>query len=260
MNKQKYLIAANWKQNGDLKSSTKLINNFIKLYEKTKPKSNILILPPAIYLNMLLNRLNHYKISHKKISLGIQNVSPFLEGAYTGELSVNMARDFKCSYVLIGHSERRHIFMEDDKTIAKKTRLSLLSDIKTILCVGETITEYNKKMTKNVISRQLKSALSKSKNLFKSDQSKIVIAYEPVWAIGTGKTANLQDIASIHGFIRVILNNILGTKQNTIKILYGGSVNNENAPSILNLPDVNGALVGGASLNPKKFIDICSSI
>ena len=260
MNKQKYLIAANWKQNGDLKSSTKLINNFIKLYEKTKPKSNILILPPAIYLNMLLNRLNHYKISHKKISLGIQNVSPFLEGAYTGELSVNMARDFKCSYVLIGHSERRHIFMEDDKTIAKKTRLSLLSDIKTILCVGETITEYNKKMTKNVISRQLKSALSKSKNLFKSDQSKIVIAYEPVWAIGTGKTANLQDIANVHGFIRAILNKILGTKQNTIKILYGGSVNNENAPSILNLPDVNGALVGGASLNPKKFIDICSSI
>ena len=260
MNKNQYLIAANWKQNGDLKSSTKLINNFIKLYEKTKPKSNILILPPAIYLNMLLNRLKHYKISHKKISLGIQNVSPFLEGAYTGELSVNMARDFKCSYVLIGHSERRHIFMEDDKTIAKKTRLSLLSDIKTILCVGETITEYNKKMTKNVISRQLKSALSKSKNLFKSDQSKIVIAYEPVWAIGTGKTANLQDIASVHGFIRAILNKILGTKQNTIKILYGGSVNNENAPSILNLPDVNGALVGGASLNPKKFIDICSSI
>ena len=102
MNKQKYLIAANWKQNGDLKSSTKLINNFIKLYEKTKPKSNILILPPAIYLNMLLNRLNHYKISHKKISLGIQNVSPFLEGAYTGELSVNMARDFnKFSLIIV---------------------------------------------------------------------------------------------------------------------------------------------------------------
>ena len=260
MNKQKYLIAANWKQNGDLKSSAKLINDLIKLYQKTKPKSDILIMPPSIYLNMILNRLNHYKISHKKISLGIQNISPFSEGAYTGELSINMAKDFKCSYALIGHSERRHIFFEDDKTIAKKTRLSLESNIRTILCVGETITEYNKKMTKKVISRQLKSALSKSTDLFKSNQTKIIIAYEPVWAIGTGKTASLEDIADVHSYIRVILNKILGTKKNMIKILYGGSVNSENASSILMLSDVNGALVGGASLNPKKFIDICSAI
>ena len=260
MNKQKYLIAANWKQNGDLKSSTQLINDFIKLYQKIKPKSDILILPPSIYLNMILNRLNHYKVSRKKISLGIQNISPFLEGAYTGELSINMAKDFKCSYALIGHSERRHIFFEDDKTITKKTRLSLESNIRTILCVGETISEYNRKMTKKVISRQLKSALSNSIDLFKSDETKVIIAYEPVWAIGTGKTASLEDIADVHGYIRIILNKILGTKKNMIKILYGGSVNNENASSILNLPDVNGALVGGASLNSKKFIDICSSI
>lgn len=260
MNKQKYLIAANWKQNGDLKSSAKLINDLIKLYQKTKPKSDILIMPPSIYLNMILNRLNHYKISHKKISLGIQNISPFSEGAYTGELSINMAKDFKCSYALIGHSERRHIFFEDDKTIAKKIRLSLESNIRTILCVGETITEYNKKMTKKVISRQLMSALSKSMDLFKDNQNKVIIAYEPVWAIGTGKTASLEDIADVHSYIRVILNKILGTKKNMIKILYGGSVNSENASSILMLSDVNGALVGGASLNPKKFIDICSAI
>ena len=260
MNKQKYLIAANWKQNGDLKSSTQLINDLIKLYQKIKPKSDILILPPSIYLNMILNRLNHYNISRKKISLGIQNISPFSEGAYTGELSIKMAEDFKCSYVLIGHSERRHIFYEDDKTIAKKTRLSLESNMRTILCVGETITQYNEKMTKKVISRQLKSALSKSTDLFKSNQTKIIIAYEPVWAIGTGKTASLEDIADVHGYIRIILNKILGTKENMINILYGGSVNNENASTILNLPDVNGALVGGASLNSKKFIDICSSI
>ena len=260
MNKQKYLIAANWNQNGDLKSSTQLINDFIKLYQKIKPKSDILILPPSIYLNMILNRLNHYKVSRKKISLGIQNISPFLEGAYTGELSINMAKDFKCSYTLIGHSERRHIFFEDDKIIAKKARLSLESNIRTILCVGETITEYNKKMTKKVILRQLISALSKSRDLFKSDHNKVIIAYEPVWAIGTGKTASLEDIADVHSYIRIILNRILGTKKNTIKILYGGSVNSENASSILILPDVNGALVGGASLNPKKFIDICSAI
>lgn len=260
MTKNKYLIAANWKQNCDLKSSTKLINDFVKLFKKTKPKCDVLILPPTIYLNTVLNRLNSLKVSLKKISIGIQNISPFLNGAYTGEISVEMAKDFKCSYSLIGHSERRHIFMENDKIISSKTRLSLESGMNTILCVGETITEYNQKQTKKVISRQLKSALLKSKDLFQSSQHKIIIAYEPVWAIGSGKTASLDDIADIHAYIRNILNKILGTKKNSIKILYGGSVNDLNASSILKLPDVNGALVGGAALNYKKFIDICSSI
>ena len=260
MNKQKYLIAANWKQNGDMKSATKLINDIVKLYKKNQPKCDVLILPPAIYLSTILSRINYYKIPLKKISLGIQNISPFIEGAFTGELSANMSKDFKCSYALIGHSERRHVFFEDDKTIASKTRLSLESNMITILCVGETITEYNKNLTKKVIFRQLKSALSKSLELFKSDHSKVIIAYEPVWAIGTGKSASLDDIVNIHAYIYKILNKLLGTDHHMIKILYGGSVNNNNASSILKLPNVNGALVGGASLNSKKFIDICSSI
>lgn len=260
MNKNKYLIAANWKQNCDSKSSTKLINDFVKLFNKTKPKCDVLILPPSIYLDTILTRLNKLKVSLKKISLGIQNISPFSNGAYTGEISVDMAKDFKCSYSLIGHSERRHVFMESEKIISSKTKLSLESGMNTILCVGETIAEYNQKQTKKVISRQLKTALLKSKDLFKSNQDKIIIAYEPVWAIGSGKTASLDDIADVHAYIRNTLNKILGTKKNTIKILYGGSVNDLNAASILDIPDVNGALVGGASLNSKKFIDICSSI
>ncbi len=260
MNNQKYLIAANWKQNGDAKSLVKLTNDIIRLYKKVKPKCNILILPPSIYLNTILNRLNYHKISCKKISLGAQNISPFENGAFTGELSIGMTRDYNCTYALVGHSERRHIFQEDDKIIAKKIRLSLESDMSTILCVGETILEYNKKLTKKVILRQLKSALMKSVDLFKSDHNKIIIAYEPVWAIGTGKTASLEDISDVHSYIRTSLSKILGVKMNSIKILYGGSVNDRNASSILSLPDVNGALVGGASLNSKKFIDICSSI
>ena len=260
MNNQKYLIAANWKQNGDLKSLIKLINSFVRLYKKIKPKCDILILPPSIYLGAILNRLNHHKISRKKISLGSQNISSFENGAYTGELSVDMTKDYNCTYALIGHSERRHIFQEDEKTIAKKTQLSLESNMNTILCVGETIAEYNKKLTKKVILRQLKSALIKSLVLLKSDHSKIIIAYEPVWAIGTGKTASLDNIRDVHSYIRNTLNKILGTKTNNIKILYGGSVNDLNASSILSLSNVNGALVGGASLNSKKFIDICSSI
>ena len=260
MNNQKYLIAGNWKQNGDSKSLIKLINDFIKLYKKIKPKCDILILPPSIYLSAILNRLNHHKVSCKKISLGSQNISSFENGAYTGELSVDMTKDYNCTYALIGHSERRHIFQEDEKTIAKKTQLSLESNMSTILCVGETITEYNKKLTKKVILRQLKSALIKSLVLLKSDHSKIIIAYEPVWAIGTGKTASLDNISDVHSYIRNSLNKILETKTNNIKILYGGSVNDLNASSILGLSNVNGALVGGASLNSKKFIDICSSI
>ena len=260
MNNQKYLIAGNWKQNGDSKSLIKLVNDFIKLYKKIKPECDILILPPSIYLNTILNRLNHHKISRKKISLGSQNISSFENGAYTGELSVDMTKDYNCTYALIGHSERRHVFQEDEKTIAKKTQLSLESNMNTILCVGETIAEYNKKLTKKVILRQLKSALIKSLVLLKSDHSKIIIAYEPVWAIGTGKTASLDNISDVHSYIRNTLNKILGIKTNNIKILYGGSVNNLNASSILSLSNVNGALVGGASLNSKKFIDICSSI
>jgi triosephosphate isomerase len=260
MNNQKYLIAGNWKQNGDSKSLIKLVNDFIKLYKKIKPECDILILPPSIYLNVILNRLNHHKISRKKISLGSQNISSFQNGAYTGELSVDMTKDYNCTYALIGHSERRHVFQEDEKTIAKKTQLSLESNMNTILCVGETITEHNKKLTKKVILRQLKSALIKSLVLLKSDHSKIIIAYEPVWAIGTGKTAGLDDISDVHSYIRNSLNKILGIKTNNIKILYGGSVNDLNASSILGLSNVNGALVGGASLNSKKFIDICSSI
>ena len=260
MNNQKYLIAANWKQNGDSKSLIKLINSFVRLYKKIKPKCDILILPPSIYLGAILNRLNHHKVSRKKISLGSQNISSFENGAYTGELSVDMTKDYNCTYALIGHSERRHVFQEDEKTIAKKTQLSLESNMNTILCVGETITEYNKKLTKKVILRQLKSALIKSLVLLKSDHSKIIIAYEPVWAIGTGKTASLDNISDVHSYIRNSLNKILETKTNNIKILYGGSVNDLNASSILGLSNVNGALVGGASLNSKKFIDICSSI
>ena len=260
MNNQKYLIAANWKQNGDSKSLIKLINSFVRLYKKIKPKCDILILPPSIYLGAILNRLNHHKVSRKKISLGSQNISSFENGAYTGELSVDMTKDYNCTYALIGHSERRHVFQEDEKTIAKKTQLSLESNMNTILCVGETITEHNKKLTKKVILRQLKSALIKSLVLLKSDHSKIIIAYEPVWAIGTGKTASLDNISDVHSYIRNSLNKILETKTNNIKILYGGSVNDLNASSILGLSNVNGALVGGASLNSKKFIDICSSI
>jgi len=249
----KYLIVANWKQNG----SKKILENLTKSFLKArKIKNSVVLLPPSIYLSSISSIIG----KDKKFSVGIQNISPHKEGAFTGEISASMIKDFGARYILIGHSERRHIFQESNNEISNKLILSMENKFSTILCVGETIIERNKKITKKVIANQLKTALFKSKQLIKQNSSKLIIAYEPVWAIGTGKTAQIKDIEDVHAYIRLSLSRIIGPKHKSIKILYGGSVNNKNASTILSLDDVDGALVGGASLNSKKFIEICSSI
>ena len=257
--KYKKLIAANWKQNGNYKVLSKLVDGIIKKQKLLKIRNDILLLPPSIYLNLIYNKLKKFK-SNKNIFLGIQNISPYEEGAYTGEISINMANDFKCSYALIGHSERRHIFKEDNDIIAMKVYQSLKARKKTIICVGETLKEYNKKLTKQVIQKQIKTAFSKSLNLIKNNKKNIIIAYEPVWAIGSGKSASIDDIEAVHKFIRMQINKIMNDKSKLVKIIYGGSVNPKNTSSILNILNVDGVLVGGASLNLKKFIDICCTI
>ncbi len=257
--KYKKLIAANWKQNGNYKVLSKLVDGIIKKQKLLKIRNDILLLPPSIYLNLIYDKLKKFK-SNKNIFLGIQNISPYEEGAYTGEISINMANDFKCSYALIGHSERRHIFKEDNDIIAMKVYQSLKARKKTIICVGETLKEYNKKLTKQVIQKQIKTAFSKSLNLIKNNKKNIIIAYEPVWAIGSGKSASIDDIEAVHKFIRMQINKIMNDKSKLVKIIYGGSVNPKNTSSILNILNVDGVLVGGASLNLKKFIDICCTI
>jgi len=257
--KYKKLIAANWKQNGNYKELSKLVDGIIKNQKLLKISNDILLLPPSIYLNLIYEKLKKYK-SNKNIFLGAQNISPYEQGAYTGEISINMINDFKCSHTLIGHSERRHIFKEDNETIAMKVYQSLKARKKTIICVGETLKEYNKKLTKQVIQQQIKTALSKSLNLIKINKKNIIIAYEPVWAIGSGKSANIHDIKNVHEFIRIKMNKITNDKSKLIKIIYGGSVNPKNTSSILSILNVDGVLVGGASLNLKKFIDICCTI
>ena len=258
--KNNYLIAANWKQNGTKKSLNRLANGIIKNAKNKKIKNNIILLPPSIYIENISTLLKQKKLQNKKISLGAQNISPYMDGAFTGEISANMLKDYNCKYVLIGHSERRHIFLEKNKEIAAKVKLAIDSKLSVIFCVGETITERNKKQTKRIIAQQLKIGLSSAVNLIKKNTARLVVAYEPVWAIGTGKTAKSRDINDVHIFIRKTLSIILGNKSKSIKILYGGSVNEVNASSILKLENVDGSLVGGASLNTKKFIEICSSI
>ena len=171
-----------------------------------------------------------------------------------------MTNDFGCSYMLIGHSERRHIFMESEKFISNKISIALQKNKKVILCVGETLKDYRSNNTKQVITKQINSALKESLQLIKKNKKNLVIAYEPVWAIGTGRSAKIQDIETTHTLIRKLLFKLINDAKSEIKILYGGSVSPQNAKEILDAENVDGALVGGASLSAKKFIEICRTI
>ena len=255
---RKIIIAANWKQNGTSKSLNKLASSIIKGINKTTRKCEIVLLPPSIYVNEIKKLLETKKPYN--VFLGIQNISPYNNGAYTGEISISMAKELQCKFCIIGHSERRIIFNEDQISLAKKLTLAIENQMKAIYCVGETLSEFRKNMTKKIINNQLKQGLDRSLKLLRKNPEKLIIAYEPVWAIGTGKNASEKDIVNTHKYIRKILFSMFGTLSEKIRIIYGGSVNNKNANTILNLNDVDGVLVGGASLNAKKFVEICSSI
>ena len=238
-------FVANWKLNGNLQFIDQFISNI------SLPNANskcVVICPTAIHLDYLSKNKNGFYV-------GSQNVSEHEEGAYTGEISVRSLIETNVDFCIVGHSERRQIFKEKDQDINLKSQRLVANNVIPIICIGETLEQKEKGITNTVLEEQLMNSIPSS-----STFENTIIAYEPVWAIGSGKTASLDDIADVHAYIRNTLNKILGVKKNTIKILYGGSVNDLNAASILEIPDVNGALVGGASLNAKKFIDICSSI
>ena len=256
----KKIIVANWKQNGSVAKLKLLATNIITLAKKRKIKNDIVILPPFVHLDMLSKHIKKSKLG-KKLTIGAQNISPFDDGAYTGEISLKMCNDFNCRYFLVGHSERRNIFFEQDGLISLKVQKVIENNKKVILCVGESLLQRRKNIEKRVLSQQLKSGLQKLTPLMKRDKvDNIVIAYEPIWAIGTGKSASMKDIYNIHTHILKVLESIFPNVKNKPRILYGGSVNDKNSREILSINGVDGALVGGASLNAKKFIDICSSI
>ncbi len=255
----KKIIAANWKQNGNHKLLTKLARDIGAGVSKLKNKPNIILLPPSLYIDSISKDLKKNKY-HKFIKMGTQNISAYENGAYTGEISVDMIKDFECPYVLIGHSERRHIFMESDALISKKLNQSLKNNKKTILCVGEKLEDYKQNLTKKVITKQITTAFNDSLKLIMKNKKNLIIAYEPVWAIGTGKSAKGNDIEITHTFIRSLISKLIKDSKSEIKILYGGSVSPKNSNEILHINNVDGALVGGASLSAKKFIDICRSI
>ena len=244
MKRTKYTIA-NWKMNG-LNNSIKLVKSIENHIKKTKhSKSKIIICPPFTLLS------NFTKIE-KKISFGGQDCHYLNNGAFTGSISASMLKSIGCKYVIIGHSERRQYQNELSKELNLKIKSALASNLKVIYCIGEKFSEIKRR--NKILAAQINSLPTNFK--FKN----IIIAYEPVWAIGTGKVPSLNQINNIHSKIRLLLAKKIGhSNSNKISILYGGSVNAQNASEILNLSQVDGALVGGASLKVPDFSKIIDS-
>ncbi len=244
----KPLIVANWKMNKTTKECLEFLSE-IKLKSR---KVEVVICPPFTLLQTLSK-----KLKTKKIAIGAQNMYYKKEGAFTGEISPAMLAEFNVKYVILGHSERRNVFGENNELINKKVLSAIENNIVPILCVGEKKEEREAKDTKKVIEYQLQSCL---KSVEKEKMAKVVIAYEPVWAIGTGENATPEQAEEVHDFIRHVLLGLYDEKAGEqIRILYGGSVNEENAKGFLDKKTVNGLLVGGKSLDAKSFLAIINS-
>jgi triosephosphate isomerase len=247
---RKPLIAGNWKMHGSM-SQAKALLEAIKQGATEYSDVDVLVCPTFVHL-----ALAHYLLEKTPIMLGAQNLYLGAQGAFTGEVSGAMLRDVGCEYVLVGHSERRSILRDDLPLVAEKFKAALQAGLKPILCIGETQAEREAGQTEAVIHTQLQSVLDAA-GIEAFQQA--VIAYEPVWAIGTGLTATPEQAQAAHYYIRQLFaqNNVALAK--TIRILYGGSMKPENAASLLAMADIDGGLIGGASLDAKSFLAICAA-
>ncbi|WP_019215902.1 triose-phosphate isomerase [Legionella tunisiensis] len=248
---RKKIVAGNWKMNGRYDQVKLLLQQLLTLTQGEALEAQCVVMPPAIYLPLVKEYLQG-----SDISWGAQNVYPKDAGAFTGELSGPMLADYACQYVLVGHSERRRLFNEDEKFVADKFHHVKEHGMIPVLCVGETIAEREQGLTQEVLARQLLAVTSVGKQCF----SGCVVAYEPVWAIGTGKTASPEQVQEVHSAIRTLVAEFDTDDAKNLAIVYGGSVNEKNAHSLFAMPDVDGGLVGGASLNAQQFVDILKCI
>jgi triosephosphate isomerase len=242
------LVAANWKMNGTLDTIRSLINKINKGI-RANVKAEIVICPPFVYLAEVAGLLGN-----SGMILGAQNLSRHDSGAYTGEISAAMLLDYQCRYVIVGHSERRTLYGETDDLVAEKFARANKSGLKPILCVGEYLEEREAGETENVIARQLDTVIAKC-SIESFDQA--VVAYEPVWAIGTGRTATPEQAQEVHAFIRLRLARHDERIADNVRILYGGSVKATNAEELFTMADIDGGLIGGASLDADDFLTIC---
>ena len=250
---QRPVLAANWKMNNGPTEARAFMAAFLAAYTPRSDRT-VVIIPPAISLSTVRHALG----SRKDIVLGVQNIHSEPKGAFTGETSAPMARDAGATLALVGHSERRHVFGETDDATARKCALAFAHGLTPMLCVGEKIEEREAGNTEQVVLRQLRAGLSELK---KESLGKVAIAYEPVWAIGTGRTATPEDASTVHAVIRRELATLAGSSDvaAAIPILYGGSVSRDNASALIQAPGVEGLLVGGASLDAATWRDIAST-
>ena len=243
---RKNIIAANWKMNH---TTVELNKFFTELKLTYKPRENVLVVvaPTAVYLSEAARLAEGVE----SLYISAQNMYFEASGAFTGELSAEMLKDVGAQYVILGHSERRHIFGESDELIAKKVKTALDSDLTPIFCIGELLEEREAGKTSDVVSHQIKAVLP---NLSKEEVMKTVVAYEPVWAIGTGKTASPELAQEVHALVRgIIAESFDAATADEVTIQYGGSVKPDNVDELMSAPDIDGALVGGASLKAESF-------
>jgi triosephosphate isomerase len=244
---KQFYIAGNWKMHKTVAESVALARDLVSKLGSTRQK--VMIAPAFTALASVAE-----VVKGTQLRLGAQNMGPEEQGAHTGEVSVLMLKDLGVQTVILGHSERRHSYREDDALINKKLLLALKHGLEPILCVGETLEEREAGKLELVIGTQIRDGL---KGVDAAALARVIIAYEPVWAIGTGKTATPQDADAVHLYIRKVLGGLYGeAAAKAMVIQYGGSVKADNAAELMGMPNIDGALVGGASLKPETFVPI----
>lgn len=246
-----FIIAGNWKMNTNIETTISIIKDVASQVDKlNEVKSTIVICPP--FTNIYVAAQEAKKSKHN-LHVGAQNCHFEENGAFTGEISLDMLKSLNCDYVIVGHSERRAYFNETNADINKKLKAVLKNNLKVILCIGETLEDRQSHKTFDVLETQLNGCFQ---DIVENDMKNIIIAYEPVWAIGTGVSAKTEEIEEAHNWLRNYCEKKYANAGKTVALLYGGSLNDKNAPEILNVSNVNGGLIGGASLVPEKFVSI----
>ncbi len=248
MGKRRPLVAGNWKMNGSRAESAALVDA-LKTGVSVASRAEVAICPPFILIPLVAE-----KLAGSAVAWGGQNLSVHKSGAYTGEISGPMLKDYGCTYVIVGHSERRTYYGETDALVAEKYGAAQAAGLVPILCVGETLAEREANQTEAVVTRQIDAVLNKhGVASFKN----AVIAYEPVWAIGTGKTATPAQAQDVHRFIRERIAAKDKSVADKLRVLYGGSMKGSNAKELQSQPDIDGGLIGGASLQAEEFLTVC---
>jgi triosephosphate isomerase len=248
MSWSKPVIAGNWKMNKSPRAARDFIAEFTARHAPVGDET-IIVFPPTISIATVVDALS----GRRDIHVGVQNIYFEKEGAFTGEVSAGMAREAGATFALIGHSERRHVFAERDEDVRRKVGAALQAGLTPVICVGETLDQRKAGQLEQVITSQLTEAI---RDLTADQAHAFLVAYEPVWAIGTGVTATPADASEAHAILKRVLKQKLGAESDVVPILYGGSVKPENAAELLMAPGLDGLLIGGASLDPEGFASI----